>query len=130
MTSAASVPGTAKGTGQFDSVQGSFFSSESAPEAILHMDLAKQMADEAKIQPADLIGQEVVLRYPQRKPVSRGAKSVCRRPSCKRRIWHGFHDRARRNESEDRRIGAKTSKPVRAGSAACASCCHCNLWSN
>ncbi|HXN64578.1 MAG TPA: ABC transporter permease [Candidatus Acidoferrales bacterium] len=69
VTSAASVPGTAKGTGQFDSVQGSFFSSESAPEAILHMDLAKQMADEAKIQPADLIGQEVVLRYPQRKPV-------------------------------------------------------------
>ncbi len=69
VTSAASVPGTAKGTGQFDSVQGSFFSNESAPEAILHMDLAKQMADEAKIQPTDLIGQEVVLRYPQRKPV-------------------------------------------------------------
>ena len=70
VTSAASVPATAKGTGQFDSVQGSFFSSESAPEAILHMDLAKQMAAEAKIQPTDLIGQEVVLRYPQRKPVS------------------------------------------------------------
>lgn len=70
VTSAASVPATARGTGQFDSVQGSFFSSESAPEAILHMDLAKQMAEEAKIQPTDLIGQEVVLRYPQRKPVS------------------------------------------------------------
>jgi putative ABC transport system permease protein len=69
VTSAASVAASAKGTGQFDAVQGSFFSSESAAEVILHMDLAKELAEEGKIQPKDLIGQEVTLRYPQRKPV-------------------------------------------------------------
>jgi putative ABC transport system permease protein len=67
---AASVPPSARGTGQFDSLQGSFFSSADAPEVIVHKDLAQQMADEGKTQPANLIGQEVVLRYPQRKEVT------------------------------------------------------------
>ncbi len=65
----ASVPPSAKGTGQFDSLQGSFFSSNDAAEVILHKDLAQQMADEGKTQPANLIGQEVTLRYPQKKEV-------------------------------------------------------------
>jgi putative ABC transport system permease protein len=69
VTSAASVPFDAHGTGQFDSVTGSFFSGPNSDEAILHMDLAQELADQGKIQPKDLIGHEITIRYPQRKPV-------------------------------------------------------------
>jgi len=69
VTSASSVPFDARGTGQFDNVTGSFFSGANANEAILHMDLAQQLADQGNFKPNDLIGQEVTIRYPQRKPV-------------------------------------------------------------
>lgn len=62
----ASAPASAKGQGQFDGMQGAFFSSQTAPEAILHKDLAQQLADEMKSQPAQLIGKEFTLRYPKR----------------------------------------------------------------
>lgn len=70
VTAATSVPPTAKGIGQFDSITGSFFSSPDAAEAILHTELAQQLADQGKIQPKDLIGQEITIRYPERKPVA------------------------------------------------------------
>lgn len=70
VTAANSVPPTARGTGQFDSITGSFFSGPNVAEAILHTELAQQLADQGKIQPNDLIGQEVTIRYPQRKPVA------------------------------------------------------------
>ena len=66
----ASAPSSAKGTGQFDGMDGSFFSSQTAAEAILHKDLAQQIADELKLQPHDLIGKEFTLRYPKRVPVT------------------------------------------------------------
>lgn len=69
VTAAASVPPEARGTGIFDSITGSFFSGANAAEAILQKELSQQLADEGKIQPKDLIGQEVTIRYPQRKPV-------------------------------------------------------------
>jgi putative ABC transport system permease protein len=69
VTSASSVPFDARGTGQFDPITGSFFSGPNANEAILHTDLAQQLADQGNFQPKDLIGQEVTLRYPERKPV-------------------------------------------------------------
>lgn len=62
----ASAPASAKGQGQFDGMQGTFFSSQTAAEAILHKDLAQQLADELKIQPVQLIGREFTLRYPKR----------------------------------------------------------------
>jgi putative ABC transport system permease protein len=70
VTAAASFPPSSRGTGIFDSVQGSFFSDTNAAEAILHQDLAQQIADELKIQPKDMIGREITLRYPQRKDVA------------------------------------------------------------
>jgi putative ABC transport system permease protein len=70
VTSAASEPQSAKGTGQFDSITGSYFSGPDSAEAILHMDLAQQLADQGKIQPTGLIGTELTIRYPQRKPVA------------------------------------------------------------
>jgi putative ABC transport system permease protein len=69
VTTASSVPFDSKDTGQFDSVTGQFFSSPNANEVILHNDLAQELADDAKIQPKDLIGQEITIRYPERVPV-------------------------------------------------------------
>jgi len=69
VTSASSVPFDTRGTGQFGSVTGRFFSSPNAEEAILHNDLAQQLADQGNFKPNDLIGQEITIRYPQRKPV-------------------------------------------------------------
>ncbi len=69
VTAAASFPPSSKGTGIFDSVQGSFFSSNDAAEAILHTDLAQQLAEENKTDVKSLIGKELTLRYPQRKEV-------------------------------------------------------------
>jgi putative ABC transport system permease protein len=69
VTSASSVPFDARGTGQFDPMTGSFFSGADTNEAILHMDLAQQLADQGNFKPNDLIGQEVTIRYPERKPV-------------------------------------------------------------
>jgi putative ABC transport system permease protein len=70
VTSAASEPSSVKGTGQFDSITGTFFSGTNVAEAILHMDLAQQLADQGKIKPEDLIGTELTIRYPQRKAVA------------------------------------------------------------
>jgi putative ABC transport system permease protein len=69
VTSASSVPFNARGTGQFNGITGSFFSRPNANEAILHEDLAQQLADQGNFRPNDLIGQEVTIRYPQRKAV-------------------------------------------------------------
>jgi putative ABC transport system permease protein len=69
VTAAASFPPSARATGIFDSVQGSFFSDTNAAEAILHTDLAQQIATELKIELKAMIGQEIILRYPQRKDV-------------------------------------------------------------
>lgn len=66
---ASSVSQAEKGTGPFDSLQGSFFSAPDAAEVIIHKELAQQIADEAKIQPSTLIGQTVTLRYPRRERV-------------------------------------------------------------
>jgi putative ABC transport system permease protein len=69
VTAAASFPPSARATGIFDSIEGSFFSSNDAAEAILHTELAQQIADEMKIELKAMIGQEITLRYPQRKEV-------------------------------------------------------------
>ena len=69
VTSASSVPFDARGTGQFDNITGSFFSGPNANETILHLDLAQQLADQGNFKPNDLVGQEVTIRYPERKPV-------------------------------------------------------------
>jgi putative ABC transport system permease protein len=69
VTAAASFPDSSRATGIFDSMDGTFFSNTSAAEAILHTDLAQQLAEEMKIDAKSLIGQEITLRYPQRKEV-------------------------------------------------------------
>jgi len=67
-TVVAGMPDSSKDSGSFDGMQGNFFSSPTANEAILQIEFAKDLSD----KPASLVGQELVLRYAERQamPVS------------------------------------------------------------
>jgi len=71
-TMAAGVAPSARKDGAFDGMKGSFFSGASADEAILQIDLARQLSN----QPDSLIGQNVVLRYAERQPLPPDGKSA------------------------------------------------------
>ncbi len=66
------LPPSAKEGDAFDNMQGKFFSSPTAPEAILQKDFAKTLEP----NPNDLIGKEVVLRYAERKTPEPGGSST------------------------------------------------------
>jgi putative ABC transport system permease protein len=61
-TIVAGVPDSARGNGAYDGIQGSFFSGPSADEAILQIELAKDLSE----QTSTLIGKELVVRYAER----------------------------------------------------------------
>jgi putative ABC transport system permease protein len=61
-TVVAGMPDSSRNSGSFDGMQGNFFSSSTANEAILQIEFAKDLSD----KPASLIGQELVLRYAER----------------------------------------------------------------
>jgi len=61
-TVVAGMPDSSRNSGSFDGMQGSFFSSPTANEAILQIEFAKDLAD----KPASLVGQDLVLRYAER----------------------------------------------------------------
>jgi putative ABC transport system permease protein len=61
-TSAAGIPLSALADGAFDGMKGTFFSGPDAKEAILQVELAKDLSK----QPDSLIGKDVVLRYAER----------------------------------------------------------------
>ncbi len=61
-TMVAGVPASAHSDGAFDGMQGKFFSGATADEAILQIEFVKQIST----SPASLIGQDLVLRYPER----------------------------------------------------------------
>jgi putative ABC transport system permease protein len=65
-TVVAGVPASARGNGAYDGIQGSFFSSPSADEAILQIEFAKDLSD----LPSTLIGKELVVRYFERQPLA------------------------------------------------------------
>jgi putative ABC transport system permease protein len=64
-TVVAGIPESDRDGGSFDGMQGHFFSGPDASEAILQIDLAKQLSD----QPYSLIGKDLVLRYAERTPL-------------------------------------------------------------
>jgi putative ABC transport system permease protein len=70
----AGVPDSARGNGAFEGMQGNFFSSASADEAILQIEFARDLSP----QPATLIGKDIVLRYAERQ--SLGAQSDDKAP--------------------------------------------------
>ncbi|HVH59024.1 MAG TPA: FtsX-like permease family protein [Candidatus Sulfotelmatobacter sp.] len=61
-TMVAGMPESSKASGAFDGMQGSFFSSPNADEAILQAEFAKELNP----QTASLIGKDLVLRYAER----------------------------------------------------------------
>src|SRR5215831_13723310 len=61
-TMVAGMPESSKASGAFDGMQGSFFSSANADEAILQAEFAKELNP----QTASLIGKDLVLRYAER----------------------------------------------------------------
>lgn len=71
-TVVAGMPESSKNSGSFDGMQGSFFSSTTASEAILQIEFAKDLSD----KPATLIGQELILRYAERQSLPSTAAST------------------------------------------------------
>jgi putative ABC transport system permease protein len=79
LTMVAGIPESAKGNEAFEGLQGSFFSSREAPEAILQKSFAAELlgktpkpgAEEAPVAELarPLIGKELVMRYAERIPV-------------------------------------------------------------
>jgi putative ABC transport system permease protein len=61
----AGVPQSASTDGAFDGMQGKFFSGPSSDEAILQIEFAKDLSK----KPSALVGQDLVLRYPERQPL-------------------------------------------------------------
>src|SRR5690242_4266519 len=74
-TMVAGMPESSKASGAFDGMQGSFFSSPNADEAILQAEFAKELNP----QTSTLIGKDLVLRYAERQsllsPVQSGDPS-------------------------------------------------------
>src|SRR5271168_113738 len=76
LTTVAALPASAKTNDAFEAVQGHFFSSDQAPEAILQKAFAEELlgktpktgADEANVAElaAPLLGKELTMRYAQR----------------------------------------------------------------
>jgi putative ABC transport system permease protein len=73
-TVVAGMPDSSRNSGAFDGMQGNFFSSATADEAILQIEFAKDLST----NPDSLIGQEVTLRYAERQaiPAARGDTSA------------------------------------------------------
>jgi putative ABC transport system permease protein len=61
-TTAAGIPLSAQADGAFDGMKGTFFTGPGASEAILQVELAKDLSK----QPDSLIGKDLVLRYAER----------------------------------------------------------------
>ena len=76
LTTVAALPASAKSTDAFEGVQGRFFSSDTAPEAILQKTFAEELlgrtpksgVDETNVAElaAPLLGKELTMRYAQR----------------------------------------------------------------
>ncbi|HLZ49434.1 MAG TPA: FtsX-like permease family protein [Candidatus Acidoferrum sp.] len=70
-TIVAGVPESARGNGAYDGIQGNFFSGPNADEAILQIELAKDLAE----QPATLIGKDLLVRYAERQALAPQSRS-------------------------------------------------------
>jgi len=71
-TVVAGMPDSSRNSGSFDGMQGNFFSSATADEAILQIEFAKDLSD----KPSSLIGQELVLRYAERQALPSAAANT------------------------------------------------------
>ncbi len=67
-TVVAGMPESSRNSGSFDGMEGNYFSSSTADEAILQIEFAKELSENTK----SLIGQELVLRYAERQSLPAG----------------------------------------------------------
>ena len=65
-TNVLGVPESSRATSAFDAITGKYFTSPTAEEAILQADFAKELSP----QTATLVGQEITLRYAERRSLS------------------------------------------------------------
>jgi putative ABC transport system permease protein len=70
-TMVAGMPESSKASGAFDGMQGNFFSSPNADEAILQAEFAKELNP----QTASLVGKDLVLRYAERQSLPSQAQT-------------------------------------------------------
>lgn len=75
-TMVAGLPESSKASGSFDGMQGSFFSSPNAEEAILQIEFAKELNPQTK----DLIGKDLVLRYAERQSLASDSADPAQNP--------------------------------------------------
>jgi ABC-type antimicrobial peptide transport system permease subunit len=68
-TVVAGMPDSSKNSGSFDGMQGRFFSSPTANEAILQIEFAKDLSE----KPDSLLGQDLLLRYAERQALAASA---------------------------------------------------------
>jgi putative ABC transport system permease protein len=85
-TIVAVVPDSARGNGAYDGIQGSFFSGPSADEAILQIELAKDLSE----QTSTLIGKELVVRYAERQALPPSGTSDASGGNAKDAVAGGF----------------------------------------
>jgi len=71
VSSISGLAASARDNESFDKMQGGFFSGPAAREAILRKEFAQQLNESA---PASVIGQNLVLRYAERQPLSEAKK--------------------------------------------------------
>jgi putative ABC transport system permease protein len=71
-TVVAGMPDSSKNSGAFDGMQGRFFSSPTANEAILQVEFAKDLSN----NPGSLVGQELILRYAERQALAPNASDA------------------------------------------------------
>ena len=69
LTQVTSLPMSASASDSLEGMQGHFFSAPDGHEIILQADAAADLADSQHLQPADMIGKDLVLRYAGREPL-------------------------------------------------------------
>ncbi|HET6930512.1 MAG TPA: FtsX-like permease family protein [Candidatus Acidoferrum sp.] len=71
-TVVAGMPDSSRNSGSFDGMQGRYFSSINADEAILQIEFAKELSD----QPSSLLGQDLILRYAERQALPSSTTAI------------------------------------------------------
>ena len=71
-TVVAGMPDSSRNSGSFDGIEGNFFSSTTANEAILQIEFAKDLSEKT----SSLIGQDLVLRYAERQSLPSASTNV------------------------------------------------------
>jgi putative ABC transport system permease protein len=100
LTTVAALPESSRSTDAFESIQGHFFSSDTAPEAILQKSFAEELLGRAKKPGIDetnaaelaapLVGKELVMHYAQRESTP-NVPSAAAKTSSRNTVPHDNH---------------------------------------